>query len=164
MNASLSDIANSLRAVGWAVREQQGGESLPRICAERYPWLPGDVVAFLTGFETVVSPAQTAWLTTRAEILGESDSAFCWDQWEQDSLSAATGDAAWQRSIRCFWDTHFPIMISVKSGYAYAAIREDQSIVAGEEPEFEETEEIAESFSGFLRRIADRSSGMERWI
>ena len=164
MNASPSDIANSLRAVGWAVREQHDGASLPRICAERYPWLPDDVVAFLTDFETVVSPAQTAWLITRAEILGESDSAFCWDQWEQDSLSAATGDDAWQQSIRRFWDAHFPIMVSVKSGYAYAAIREDLSIVAGEGPEFEETEKIAESFLGFLRQIADRSSDIQRWI
>jgi hypothetical protein len=164
MNASLSEIADSLRGVGWAVREQQGTVSLPQICAERYPWLPRDVIAFLTGFEAVVSPGQTAWLTTRAEILGESDSAFSWNQWEQDSLSAAKGDPGWQRSIRYFWDMHFPIMISVKSGYAYVAIRKDQSIVVGEEPEFEETEMIAENFSSFLLHLAGRTSGIDRLI
>jgi len=164
MNHELGEITNPLCVRGWAVQKRQEPAIFPEPCAERYPWLPGNVIAFITGFDAVVAPGQQAWLITCSELIGESESAFSWDQWEQDSLSAAAGDLAWQASIRSFWDEHFPILISVKSGYAYAAIGKDLSIVAGEEPEFEETEKIANDFSSFLSLLANGDSRLARWV
>jgi hypothetical protein len=164
MHGTIDEFADALSGLRWAVKRSQGPEELPSILAQRYAWLPGEVVAFLNGFEAAVSPDGKAWLTTCAELAGESDSAFSWDQWERDCLSAAAGDADWRESIRLFWDEHFPILMSVKSGYAYVAIRHDLAIVAGEDPEFEETVEVADDFASFLRLLAAGASGMDRWI
>ena len=164
MNDEFVQSVIALQGLGWVVQKRQQRARLPQECIERFPWLPSNVIDLVTGFDAIVAPSQQAWLITYPELSGESDSAFSWDQWEQDSLSVAAGDPVWQESIRSFWDEHFPILLSVKSGYAYAAVRKDLSIVAGEEPEFEETEEIAEDFSRFLRLLVTADSNLSRWI
>jgi hypothetical protein len=85
MNEDFTEITNALRGHGWVVQERQERAALPRACAERYSWLPEEAIAFVAGFDAVVAPSQCAWLITCAELSGESDSAFAWDQWEQDS-------------------------------------------------------------------------------
>ncbi len=79
-------------------------------------------------------------------------------------MSAANGDIDWQDDIRAFWDEHFPLLLSVKSGYSYVAIRKDFAIVFGEEPEFEETVKIADDFSEFLRMISESHGRMDRLV
>lgn len=164
MNDEFDEIANKLSDLGWILQILQEPAKLPLASAERFSWLPIEVITFLTRFESVVAPSQKAWLITCSELSGESDSAFTWNQWEVDSLSAASDDPDWQTSIRSFWDEHFPVLLSVKSGYAYAAIRRDLTIVAGEEPEFEEAVKIADDFLHFLRLLTDRGSDLYRWI
>jgi hypothetical protein len=41
--------------------------------------------------------------------------AVRWDEWERQSLDAAGEDDEWRARIRSFWDTHFPILLSVKT-------------------------------------------------
>ena len=115
-------------------------------------------------YASVVSPDQDAWFVVGADLLGASDPAFAWNQWEQDSLSAAEGAPEWQGSIRDFWDMHLPVLLHVKSGYADLAIRNDLTIVAGEEPEFEETVAIADNFATLLEMVATSHESLARYL
>ena len=82
-----------------------------------------------------------------------------------NSLAAAGSDSRLRRAIRTFWDGHFPVMSSLKSGYAYFAIREQGSIlVRGEEPEYQYTTVVADSFTGFLELIGSNDPRLARWI
>jgi len=164
MDNDFTEIGNALSKSNWLVQRCQCPVEQPQVYTERYPWLPDEVVCFLSSFEVVVSPSRTAWLTTHAELSGNTESAFAWNQWELESLSAAEGDPGWQEAIRRFWDDHFPLLLSVKSGYAYIAIRTDLTIVAGEGPEFEETENIADSFPSFLKLLVESDSSTDRWV
>jgi hypothetical protein len=67
------------------------------------------------------------------------------------------------RSIEEFWDHHLPLLMSLKSGYAYLAVEKDSlSIVGGVEPEWEETEVIARSLLELLELIARKDPVIER--
>jgi hypothetical protein len=46
-----------------------------------------------------------------------------------------------------------PIALSMADGYSYYALRQDQTVVFGREPEFEETEFIANSYTEFLQKL-----------
>ena len=58
---------------------------------------------------------------------------------QRQSLDVAGADEAWRSRIRAFWDTHFPVMHSVKTDYAYFAIEKDtHRVVHGLEPDYED--------------------------
>ena len=56
--------------------------------------------------------------------------------------------------MREFWSNHLPFMMSVKGGYSYVAIvlnaENKGQIVAGAEPEYEDTVVLADSLDGFF--------------
>ncbi|REJ96411.1 MAG: SMI1/KNR4 family protein [Planctomycetota bacterium] len=164
MNKSFSELESALLERGWTVQRRHDLAIDTLVASDRYPWLPDDVIEFLNTFDAVVSPSRKAWFTTRAELCGRTNSAFRWNEWEEESLSVAEDDTAWQDSIRAFWNKHFPLLLSVKSGYAYVAIRSDLKIVAGEEPEYEETTKIADNFSDFLRLLVVGDSTLGRLV
>jgi hypothetical protein len=130
---------------------------LPGEIVQRYPWLPKACRELLTETKAAVSPSNTAWLN-----LGGS--AFAWNEWERLSLKAAADDRALSSRIIRFWDDHFPLLMSVKSGYAYFAIEKTRlQIVRGEEPEFEGTHVLDGTIPGVLGLFAT-SDKLERWI
>ena len=146
---------SQLRERGWRVEEQPGQAfRLPPALASRYPRLPASLVEFLSGLTRCADASETTWFLCQKDYEGTSGSAFAWDEWEQMSLSAAGGDAKFNAEIRAFWDTHFPFLLSVHSGYAFHAVctAKDRfgQVVEGCEPEFEETSAIAGSFEDFL--------------
>jgi hypothetical protein len=69
-------------------------------------------------------------------------------------LDAARGDTGYISEIRAFWDSHFPFLFSVRSGYAYHAVctAADRfgQVVEGYEPAFEEALPVADSFESFI--------------
>ena len=149
----------------WEVRLCAPPIKLPEVVAGRYPWLPQSVQEFIEATRLVVAPDAKSWFVTSGDILGTNASAYCWNEWELQSLGAADGDAKWQAEIRQFWDQHFPVILSVKSGYAYFAVRQsDLAIVAGEEPEYEECTQFASSFDELLSAVASASPALARWI
>jgi hypothetical protein len=106
-----------------------------------------------------------AWLLTVADFLGISDSACVWNEWERQSLDAADSDEKWKGKIREFWDNHLPVLMSLKSGYAYFAIEKTTlHVVCGEEPEYEETLPIASSVAELLDLLANSSPKLARWV
>ena len=78
------------------------------------------------------------------------------------SLDAAEGDNSWTAEIKSFWNEHLPICLSLKDGYSYYALcLKDGTIVTGEEPEFEETTEVAPSFRDFLQMLCNGELDLE---
>lgn len=62
-----------------------------------------------------------------------------------------------------FWESHLPILMTVKNGYQYIAVgigenNKDQ-IFYGNEPEYQETVLIAESFSEFKKKYTEALNG-----
>ena len=151
-------IITQLREQGWTVEAHEGQSfRLPAIIAARYPRLPASLAEFLSGLKQCVDSSQTTWFLCQCDYEGTSGSAFRWDEWEQLSLDAADGDAGFSSEIRAFWDSHFPFLFSVHSGYAYHAVCTAADhfgqVVEGYEPAFEEVVPVADSFESFIARF-----------
>jgi hypothetical protein len=151
-------IITHLREQGWTVEAQAGQPfRLPATIAARYPKLPDSLVEFLSGLKQCVDRSQTTWFLCQSDYEGTSGYAFRWDEWEKLSLDAARGDADWISEIRAFWDSHFPFLFSVHSGYAYHAVctATDKfgQVVKGYEPEFEQVSPVADSFEDFITKF-----------
>lgn len=131
---------------------------LPQRVLARYPWLPDDYLDFVTGLEECASRDETRWILAPSDFDIGIDHAFTHDAWETIGIDAAEGDLELISSITAFWDAHIPIFFDVSDGYAYHAIRvSDRSgvVVAGREPEFEDSSEIVfPSFSAFLAHLS----------
>ena len=164
----LSEYHNALDrlgSAGWTVHLQTTPQSLPSIIENRFSWIPAEVKQLIMELQTAVSPDETAWLLGTPDYLNSSSSAFKWNEWELMSLDAVQGKPTLERSIQRFWDFHFPVANSVKSGYAYFAVRQaDFCIVCGEEPEFEEPKVVASSFLELLRLLAKHDAKLSRWL
>ena len=148
------EVLSVLRQSGWKVTASPDAEFiLPDEISQRYPSVPREILAFLSCLQLCTNPDETAWFLTRSDFEGAGGSAFRWNEFECMSLDAADGDPQWQSDIRSFWDSHFPFMLSVKSGYAYFAVcltpEKLGTVVSGCEPEFEEASEVSTSFAEF---------------
>lgn len=154
----LNTIIDELDRAGWSIsRKTTPSLSLNLAISARYPNIPEDYVMFLENVISCINPDQTAWFLVEDDYNGTSDSAFAWNEFENQSLEAAEDDTELIDNIKHFWDQHMPIMLSVKSGYAYLAItvseRNHGSIVYGGEPEYEDSEKITDSFQELLNEL-----------
>lgn len=165
MNNEVRRWVGAFCGMGWHVELFQQRRQLPLPIVERYPWLPPDYLELIEEAKLISSPDEKAWFLTVADFSGESDSAFAWNEWERQSLEAADGDEAWKRRIVAYWNSHCPILMSVKSGYAYFAIEQSSMrVVAGEAPEYEECSVLASSVRELVHLITTADSRLERWL
>lgn len=153
MSVEVDDFIDSLTRVGWhlAPREPRIVVDLNSTAFGRYPRLPDDYLDFLSRINLCTNEDQTAWFLCESDFRGTSDSAYAWNEFERQSLEAAGSEEAWKKEIVAFWDKHMPILISVKTGYAYLALRlagggDDPIVVFGREPEYEEAQVMCSSF------------------
>jgi hypothetical protein len=126
--------------------------------------LPINFIEYLKAYESIHNASDTAWFLMLEDYCGESDSAFAWNEFQVQSLDSAL-DEADKEKIRDFWNSKLPFLMSVKSGYAYAALDLSEtgfgSIVVGQEPEYEVVEKIADSFDDFLSMLKAHISGTD---
>jgi len=149
----LLEALRSLRSTGWMVQELATPEPLPRHVQERYAWLPDNIRQFVEAIELAFSANEKTWLLT----------VFVWNEWEVQSLDA-TSAVADRARIVTFWDKHFPLLMSVRSGYAYLAVEKDSlAIVEGTEPEFEESRLIAGSALELFQRMLAADPAKTPW-
>ena len=142
-----------LQAHGWTL-QRSPTPGFPEPLARRYPRCPEDWLALLASVRSLVREDGGAWFLCGPDYVGQTDSAFRWNEWELLSLEAAGDDAAWRAEIRSFWDAHLPIVLSVAEGYAYYALSlADGSVVQGSEPEFEDCRTAAPSFRDFMGQV-----------
>lgn len=158
----LNTLLANLERAGWSVvRKSAPDLSLNDGFHSRYADIPTDYLLFLRLVESCVNPDKTAWFLTEADYNGASDTAFAWNEFEAQSLDAAEGDSELMNEIRRFWDGHLPIMLSVKSGYAFLAIvvaGDDRGrIVHGVEPEYEDATHVVDSFPALMEHLVETS-------
>jgi hypothetical protein len=129
---------------------------LPAVLTSRHRRLPPDYVRLLSLVDKCTNKSETAWFVCERDYDGTSDSAYRWNEFEVQALEGAKGDEAWKREITSFWDVHLPILLSVRSGYSFLALRltsqQFGAVVFGREPEYEEVDLVCGSF-GELSRL-----------
>lgn len=140
---------------GWTVDESAEVQTLPAAAAERYSNLPASWYEFAEHLKNCADAGDTVWFLTMDSYFPKDENEWQYNEFERISLEAAgDDDETWTEQIQNFWNGHFPIVMSVRNGYEYYAIRiSDGSVVFGAEPEFEETEVAAESFEDFLQKV-----------
>lgn len=137
-------------------------ETLNKKFKTRYSNLPDDYLAFLKTYSLLTNHSDTTWFNSITDFNETNDeNDFKWNEFEILSLDACDGDVENQQVVKNFWNQHLPIILSVKKGYAYFALHVSEEnfgkIYYGQEPEFEETELVSDSFSAFIEAIQKRS-------
>lgn len=165
MTKEIVQVVAVLKTRQWKVEPTGQPVTTPAVIQKRYAWIPSDVRDAIVAFDAFSNPGDTAWFLTHRDYSGASDSAYAWNEWELQCLSAAKGDKEWESSISRFWDEHFPILLSVKSGYGFFALRRSDSfVVAGAEPEFEEVQVVAGSYLELLKALGSEGDKYSRWV
>ena len=152
MNTLAERFTEWAKVNGWNVKPADGKQELPECVIKRYKFIPEDWLEFILGFEVLANGADNIWFLTPSDY--ENNTAFRWNEFEHICLEAAEGDEAWQNRIRAFWDNYLPVVMSVANGYHYYAIGiRTSEVFEGREPEFEEVEIVAPSFTDFVEYI-----------
>ena len=115
-------VLKGLHQNDWIVETNEiASFDLPGPLKTRYPVLPVAVTEFLAGLAVCNNAGQTAWFLCQADFEGRSSSAWRWNEFELMLLDWAETEQE-KGEITCFWDVHFPILLSVSTGYAFFAI------------------------------------------
>ncbi|WAA64840.1 hypothetical protein [Microbacterium oxydans] len=141
-----------LREAGWTCEPPTSAEgdvpSALRTASET-------AIRWVSSFSLLSSSDETVWFLSRDDYSTGAVSTFAWNEWEQLSIQAATTDDE-ALAVSRFWERHLPILLSVRNGYEYLAVRDDGAVVHGTEPEFEEAVVVFPHFADLLRYIDAR--------
>lgn len=145
-------MIEALKNIGFVVTERLERKELSSDLQNRYSELPADYQEFLQRFQTITNESDNVWFNSIEDFNGESDSGFRWNEFELMGLEALADDKESCDMIRLFWDSHIPILMSVKDGYQYLCIdlspENYGKIYYGVEPEFEDSAEfVCDSFN-----------------
>ena len=155
MQEQINIFVEYMKENGWNVEYcETQPPCLPKVITDRYGNIPEQWLSFTSEIQYMTNADETMWFLCAGDYNIQGDVAFQWNDWEYISLESAQDDEDWQAEIKRFWDGHFPIIMSVRDGYAYYAVSmEDGSIVKGVEPEFEECRVVASSFVDFMEKV-----------
>ena len=142
-----------LREAGWTCEPPTSAEDdVPSVLRTA----PETVIRWASSFSLLSSSDETVWFLSRDDYSSSGAvSMFAWNEWEQLSIEAATTDDE-ALAVSRFWERHLPILLSVRDGYEYLAVRDDGAVVHGTEPEFEEAVVVFPHFEDLLRYITAR--------
>ena len=133
---------------GWNIIPAKEKTELPETVKNRYA-VPENWLRFISGLEVCENDGATVWFLTPQDYYPH-EGGFQWNEFELMSLEWCDGDSA----VTEFWDRHIPIVMSTAGEYSYFAIdTESGSVVHGCEPEFEETDTVADSFEDFMAKV-----------
>lgn len=110
---------------------------------------PEMAICWVSSFSLLSTSDETVWFLSRDDYSPGDAAAFAWNEFEQLSLQAATSDEE-EVAVARFWERHTPILLSVRDGYEYLAVREDGAVVHGSEPEFEDAVVVFPQFEDLL--------------
>ncbi|MCA1008646.1 hypothetical protein LCL87_23315 [Rhodococcus hoagii] len=139
-----------LRSAGWTFEPGRPHVWTPAALES----VPADQVAWAASFSRLSSPDEATWFLALGDYADSPDDAFAWNEFETMSREAAMSPED-EAAVDGFWNRHCPILLSVRDGCSYLAIRDDGAIVHGAEPEFETTAEVAPDIAALLRTIGD---------
>lgn len=152
----MEKLSNWLRTNDWHFEINEKIDFQSNIEAlKEYKKLPKEFFDFLKIYKSILSKDELTWFLCLDEYNEKSEYAYKWNEFELISLEAASGDEDWETEIKNWWKNRLPIIMSVKDGYSFYAIDmlNNNCIVKGEEPEFEETTVVANSFNEFLTML-----------
>lgn len=157
-------MIEALKKMGFIVTKRLERKELSPDFLSRYSNLPVDYLEFLQQFQVITNECENVWFNSIEDFNGDSNSGFRWNEFELMGLETFDDDEEETEIIRCFWDTHVPIVLSVKDGYRYLSIDLSSEnygkIYCGVEPEFEESAElVCDSFNHLLGLLS--SNGKE---
>ncbi|MBW8763024.1 MAG: hypothetical protein JF592_10615 [Microbacterium sp.] len=160
MTGLFQRAAESLQEAGWTCEPPTPAEEgVPSALHTA----PETVIRWVSSFALLSNSDETVWFLSRHDYSTGDEGAFAWNEWEQQSMEAATTDDE-AAAISRFWKRHLPILLSVRSGYEYLAVRDDGAIVHGAEPEFEEADVVFSQFEDLLRHIIARPTARNRVV
>ena len=142
-----------LEEKGWNIsRNENSTDISSNEILMKYSNLHSEFVELIERYKIISSADDTTWFLCSNDYKSESEDAFKWNEFENMSLEVAEGDAEWHHKIEEWWQDKLPIIMSVGSGYSYYAIDTGNGgkIINGYEPEFEETDVVAEDFGDFM--------------
>ncbi|QTH42794.1 SMI1/KNR4 family protein [Cohnella sp. LGH] len=159
MNKTVAEFMSWADENGWDLtRKSEPQLHLHSNITSRYKEIPNEYLEFLSMVEKCVTPNETTWFICEDEFNNSSDNEFKWNEFELLSIEAAMDDDRWKSEITAWWDNHLPIVMSVEGGYFFYAIDlTNGAIVRGYEPEFEEVEKAADTFTEFLELMMSNS-------
>lgn len=155
-HSNMSSFLESLSVLSWQVSPPPPDAEVPADLISRYGQLPAELKTFLSSFSLCVCPSDKAWFVSTADLI--NNQPFRFNAFELMSLEAAGSDVDWCAAIRSFWQSHFPLFLSVNDSYQYFAYCLEGplrgQVVYGSEPEFEECSVVATSLVDFLTMFA----------
>lgn len=154
-------MKEKLENIDFIVRLNQKNKLNP-IILNRYQNLPKDYLNFLDEIGICATKDNKAWFNAISNFNNNVKSEFRWNEFElmslQDYKDETDADA---KDIIEFWDQHLPILLSCRNFYCYFAIslllENYGQIVYGSEPEFEETEFVANDFLEFMTKLTGKT-------
>ncbi|MCR1783168.1 hypothetical protein KVF89_11545 [Nocardioides carbamazepini] len=152
--------AECLQEAGWTYEPSlSAADGLPSALQTA----PETAIHWVSSFSLLSSPDEAVWFLSRDDYSKETESAFAWNELEQLSAqAAATNDEA--VAVSRFWKRHLPILLAVRSGYEYLAVRDDGAVVHGTGPEFEEAVVVFPHLEDLLRHISARPAGRDHFV
>ncbi|WP_337031314.1 SMI1/KNR4 family protein [Paenibacillus illinoisensis] len=161
MSSKIQEFMNWAESNGWKITQQTNSHlNFDVGFISRYKKIPDGYLDFLRVVEQCTTPDEKTWFLCENEYNNSSDDDFRWNEFELLSLEAAMNDDQWRSEITTWWNHYMPIMISVNGGYSFYAIdlsNETDTIVRGDEPEFEEIKKVANDLDEFLELIMSNS-------
>jgi len=152
--------AESLHAVGWAYEPPLSPDgAVPSALRAA----PGAAIRWVSSFSLLSSSDETVWFLSRDDYSTGAEGAFAWNECELLSIQAATTDDE-AVAVSRFWRRHAPILLSVRNGYEYLAVRDDGAVVHGSEPEFEEAVVVFSHFEDLLRYTTARPARRDQVV
>lgn len=152
--------AGSLQGAGWTREPPPSSEEgVPSALRTA----PDTVIRWVSSFSLLSNSDETVWFLSRHDYSNGAADAFAWNECEQLSIQAATTDDE-VVAVSRFWESHVPILLSVRDGYEYLAVRDDGAVVHGTEPEFEEAVVVFSHFEDLLRYIGARPTARNRVV
>ncbi|WP_407358080.1 hypothetical protein LTA6_002728 [Microbacterium sp. LTA6] len=124
---------------------------------------PETVIRWVSSFSVLSSSDDTVWFLSRDDYSPGAEGAFAWNELEVLSIQAATTDDEAVEVSR-FWKRHLPILLSVRNGYEYLAVRDDGAVVHGTEPEFEEAVVAFPHFEDLPTYISSRPARRDHFV
>jgi len=166
MNKRMGEFIIWANENGWDITQKSDFQlKVDGSIISRYKEIPKEYVEFLSLVKQCVTPSEKTWFICEDEFNNSSDHAFKWNEFELLSLEAAMDDDSWKSEITTWWDSYFPIVMSVEDGYSFYAIdltNDKGAIVRGYEPEFEKVEKVANTLEEFLELIMSNSIGFRK--
>ncbi len=157
----LTTMKEKLENIGFIVLLNQKNKINPAVL-NRYQNIPEDYLNFISGIEICVTKDNKAWFNTMNSFNSAIGNEFQWNKFELMSLESYADETDEdKKKIIEFWDRHIPILLSCRNFYCCFAISllsaSYGQIVYGSEPEFEETEWVADDFSSFMTQLTGKT-------